>query len=171
VTTKTPTIITQDPMNANRGTVRGRGMLEQSLQRYGAGRAPVADRNGKLIGGNKTAEVAMELGLDVQLIPSDGKTLYVIQRTDLDLDDDPDHRARELAIADNRVGEVSLEWEPEILSALQDDGVDLDGLWFDEELAEVLNTVPNVEFPEYTESVEDDVQYAECPECGHRFPK
>jgi DNA modification methylase len=139
MTTKTPPVtLVQDDHNANRGTVRGRGMLERSLQQYGAGRAPVADRNGKLIGGNKTAEVAMELGLDVQLIPSDGKTLYVIQRTDLDLDDDPDHRARELAIADNRVGEVSLEWEPEILSALQDDGVDLDGLWFDEELAEVF---------------------------------
>jgi len=28
-----------------------------------------------------------------------------------------------------------------------------------------------VEFPEYDESVADSVQYAECPECGHRFPK
>lgn len=32
-------------------------------------------------------------------------------------------------------------------------------------------TPPNVEFPEYTEDVENDVQYCECPECGHRFPK
>jgi len=30
---------------------------------------------------------------------------------------------------------------------------------------------PDVEFPEYTEDVENDVQYCECPSCGHRFPK
>ena len=27
------------------------------------------------------------------------------------------------------------------------------------------------EFPEYDESVENDVEYLECPECGHRWPK
>ena len=32
-------------------------------------------------------------------------------------------------------------------------------------------TPPSVEFKEYDESVEDSVQYCECPSCGHRFPK
>lgn len=29
----------------------------------------------------------------------------------------------------------------------------------------------SVEFPEYDESVEDEVEYIECPNCGHKFPK
>jgi len=31
--------------------------------------------------------------------------------------------------------------------------------------------MPPGEFPEYDESVADDVEMIECPECGHRFPK
>jgi hypothetical protein len=30
---------------------------------------------------------------------------------------------------------------------------------------------PNVEFKEYDESVEDEVEYLECPACGHKWPK
>lgn len=32
-------------------------------------------------------------------------------------------------------------------------------------------TAPDVEFKEYDESVEGEVQYVTCPECGHKFPK
>ena len=40
------------------------------------------------------------------------------------------------------------------------------------ELAEASGIVPPiVEFPEYDESVADEVEYIECPECGHRWPK
>jgi ParB-like chromosome segregation protein Spo0J len=31
--------------------------------------------------------------------------------------------------------------------------------------------VPNIEFPEYTETAADDVIYNECPSCGHRWPR
>lgn len=125
-----------DPNNANKGTVRGRGMLERSLQQYGAGRAPVASADGVILAGNKTVEVARELGIPIREVESDGKTLFVIRRTDLDYDDP---RARELAIADNRVGEVSLEWDAETLQALMDDGIDLGEFWFEDELDELLN--------------------------------
>ena len=30
---------------------------------------------------------------------------------------------------------------------------------------------PKVEFPEYDESVADEVEYHECPECHHKWPK
>lgn len=40
------------------------------------------------------------------------------------------------------------------------------------ELAESAGLIPpDVEFREYDESVADDVEYLECPECGHRWPK
>jgi hypothetical protein len=40
------------------------------------------------------------------------------------------------------------------------------------DLAERENIVaPDVEFPEYDESIVDSVKYHECPECGHRWPQ
>ena len=53
-----------DNHNANKGTARGRGMLEKSLQKYGAGRSILIDKNNKIIAGNKTIEIAGEIGLD-----------------------------------------------------------------------------------------------------------
>ena len=141
--------LTTDSMNANRGTVRGRGMVERSLQQYGAGRSILVDRNGVAIAGNTTLETAQALGIPVQVIESDGRTLYAIQRTDLDLDDP---RARELAIADNRTSEAGLDWNPEVLQAFIDDGLDLEQFWFPYELASVLNQ----EAPDFDPAAEWD---------------
>lgn len=123
--------LTFDKRNANKGTVRGRGMLEASFRNYGAGRAAVVSADGVILAGNKSVEVAQELGIPIQEIESDGKTLYVIRRTDLPYDDP---RATELAIADNRVGQVSLEWDMDMLTSLADDGVDLSIFWFESEM-------------------------------------
>lgn len=38
-------------------------------------------------------------------------------------------------------------------------------------LANLGGAAPDIEFKEYDEGVADDVQYCECPNCGHRFPK
>jgi hypothetical protein len=32
-------------------------------------------------------------------------------------------------------------------------------------------SVSDVEFPEYTEDIENEVKYITCPECGHQWPK
>jgi hypothetical protein len=38
--------------------------------------------------------------------------------------------------------------------------------------AEKMGVLYNdIEFPEYDESVADDVEFCECPNCGHKFPK
>jgi len=159
--------LTPDPRNANRGTQRGASLLETSLRKYGAGRSILADRDGVVIAGNKTLEQAAALGLDIQTVHSDGTKLVVVVRDDLTMDD---AAAKELGIADNRVSEVSLEWEPAVLEELSGE-IDLSAFFFDEELANVLQQAPDVSFPEYDESTADDVQYCECPSCGHRFPK
>lgn len=124
--------ITTDPRNANRGTARGRALLESSLRAYGAGRSVLADKHGVLIAGNKTAEVALDLGLPTRVIETDGRELVVVRRTDLDLSSDP--AAVELGLADNRVGEVSLEWDGEALAGLIADGADAARFWRPEEL-------------------------------------
>jgi hypothetical protein len=47
---------------------------------------------------------------------TDGTKLVAVQRMDLDMA--KRGRAKALAIADNRAGQISLEWDPEVLTAL-----------------------------------------------------
>jgi len=111
-------------------------MVETSLHKYGAGRSILVDKHGQIIAGNKTAEAAGAIDLDgLVVVQSDGTRLVVVQRTDLDLDTDP--AARELALADNRAGELGLEWDAGILAELGTE-IDLSGLWSRDELAELM---------------------------------
>jgi len=127
-----------DSNNANLGTERGRKALAESLKNYGAGRSILVDRKGRVIAGNKTLEQAVAAGhKDVIIIKSDGKKLVAIQRTDLDLAKDP--KAKGLAIADNRVAELDLNWNPEVLQSLVKD-VDLTTFWDADELETLLGT-------------------------------
>ncbi len=131
-----------DPRNANRGTERGNQALEESLQRYGAGRSVLADKNGVIIAGNKTVEKAGELGIeDVVLVPTRGDQLVVVVREDLDLSADPEARA--LAIADNRVGELDLSWD---VPALVESVKNLDALepfFYQEEIDNLVQSAAN----------------------------
>lgn len=158
-----------DDRNANAGTVRGLAMLDDSLREDGAGRGILLDRNNKVIAGNKTLERAVDLGFDeVIIVPTDGKQIVATQRVDVDIES---AKGRRMAIRDNRVGEVDLEWNPDELKSLMDEGVDLSQFFDQDELSAILQTVPDVEFKEYDESVADDVEYCTCPKCGHKFPK
>jgi len=110
--------LTPDPANLNKGTERGRFLLETSVSKLGLGRSVLADKNGTLIAGNKTTEVAGELGMGkVRVIETDGTELIVVQRTDLDMSDPNDPRARQLAFADNQVGAQNLLWDAAALMA------------------------------------------------------
>jgi DNA modification methylase len=123
-----------DEKNANKGTKRGRQLLGDSLEKYGAARSVVVDRNNRVIAGNKTVEAARAAGMkSISVIVTDGSSLVAVQRGDLDLK--RDKKARELAIADNRVGEIDLEWNPEVLASLD---VDLAQFWNENELNVLL---------------------------------
>ncbi len=52
-----------DARNANKDTGRGAKMIEESTSNYGAGRSIVIDKNGVVIGGNKTLKGALAAGL------------------------------------------------------------------------------------------------------------
>lgn len=129
-----------DPQNANKGTKRGRALLEASLRDHGAGRSILADKHGVVIAGNKTLETAEGLGLPVRVVETDGTELVVVQRTDLDLAQDP--AARALAYADNRVGQVDLEWDTEQMRKDLATGVDLQAFWQTSELDSLLAALP-----------------------------
>ena len=64
--------LSSDPHNANRGTDRGRAALERSLRDYGAGRAVLIDKHGRVIAGNKTVEQAKRLNLPLRVVKTDG---------------------------------------------------------------------------------------------------
>lgn len=40
-----------------------------------------------------------------------------------------------------------------------------------DQVAGMEAAVPDIEFKEYDESVENDVKYCTCPSCGHKFPQ
>lgn len=104
-----------DTNNANAHTQRGMGVLEKSLQSYGAGRSILIDKNNRIIAGNATTEVAYSMGLeDVLVVETTGDRLVAVKRVDLSLDDP---KARQLALSDNRVGELNLSWDAEQLVA------------------------------------------------------
>ena len=128
--------LAQDPKNANKGTARGQKMLEASLAQYGAGRGVLVDRRGAIIAGNKTVTRALAKGLGVKVVRTRGDQLVVVQREDLDL---RDPKARALALADNRVAEVDLAWDSEVVHGLQADGVDISRLWTEDELVKFLS--------------------------------
>lgn len=121
-----------DNLNANKGTSRGRGLLESSMQRLGAGRSILLDKNNKIIAGNKTAETAGETGLnEVIVVETTGEQLVAVKRMDLDLDKTP--KARELAVMDNRVSEIDLDWDFPKLKEMQAGGIDLKKCGFNDD--------------------------------------
>jgi DNA modification methylase len=136
----------QDDKNLNSGTFRGKQVLSRSIRELGAGRSVLIDRNGKLIAGNKTAEAAADIGMDdVIVVESDGTKLVVVKRTDLDLDTDA--KAKELALADNRAGQLGLEWNPDALKDLSSE-IDMFPYFNGEELKELTVEAGKVVTPE-----------------------
>jgi hypothetical protein len=127
-----------DAKNANKGTKRCRELLGKSLAKYGAARSVVVDRNNRVIAGNKTVEAARSAGVkSISVIETDGSSLVAVQR---DLDLKRDKKARELAIADNRVAEIDPEWNPEVLVSLD---IDLKQFWNENELNVLLKDFRN----------------------------
>ena len=161
-----------DKANANVGTQQGRRVLDHSISKLGLGRSILVDKHGNVISGNKAQEVALDLGLeDAIVVKTRGDKMVVVQREDLDLYEGD--TARQLAYADNRAGEMGLDWNIEQIVADLDAGLDLDGIFAEDELSDLLEglSIDGVEFKEYDESVADEVEFNVCPECGHKWPK
>jgi DNA modification methylase len=83
------------------------------------------------------------------VIETDGETLVAVQRQDVELNS---KKGRELAIADNRVGEVGLEWNPDVLPALK---IDFNRFWNPSELREILGEIePKAPAPKLDKAAE-----------------
>ena len=110
-----------DSANANLHTQRGQGMLERSLRTRGFFR-PIAAAgkntpNPIVEAGNLTLESAVNAGfVEAIFIHSDGSRPIIHVREDLT----PESvEANQLAVEDNRIAEVSLDWSPGVLEQIQ----------------------------------------------------
>lgn len=114
--------LVQDNKNFNKGTERGNKMLMKSLQEFGAGRSVLVDKDYRIIGGNKTVNACILAGIcDIKVVDSDGSKLVAVKRTDLDLDS---REGRGLAVADNAVGKLNLDWDNDaILEVAKEFGI------------------------------------------------
>ena len=173
VTARKVSDLIPDDRNANQGTERGNFMLTQSLEKFGAGRSILLDKHGRVIAGNKTHAKFGELGLeDVIVVQTDGKQLVAVQRTDIELDSPA---GRELALADNRVGEVNLSWDTETLAELGED-IDLTPWFTADEIegwGEEDGGYSEDEPESSTQEIDADLYEfdCQCPKCGFQFTK
>ena len=125
----------QDDKNFNKGTERGRELIDKSLREFGAGRSLLIDKNNRIIAGNKTHENAEAVGLDdVIIVETDGTKLVAVKRTDIDLDS---KKGREMALADNATVKVDLEWDMDTLKEASD-GLGIDMSEWDVEMVDEI---------------------------------
>lgn len=109
----------QDDKNMNKHNEYGMTLLEKSISEYGLGRSILVDKNNKIIAGNGVTETAGNLGLeDIIIVPTDGKKLVVVKREDIDLNS---KEGRSLALADNAVANVNLEWDEVNVKEISDE--------------------------------------------------
>jgi DNA modification methylase len=152
-----------DSNNANLGTERGMEMLEASIGELGFGRSILLDKNLNIIAGNKSSEVALRQGIeDVLLVESDGSQVIAVVRTDLDLKTDP--KAKKIAIADNRVAEINLNWDKDVVLELAEE-VSLADFFSTDELS-LLDDEPDLSGEEVEEDEEAIAELQEQAESG-----
>ena len=165
----------QDPFNANEGTERGHRIIEYSIRQHGAGRSGLAANDGTLIAGNQTFQKMAELGFKIKPVHTTGDEWVVVIRDDIEPGSED---AKLLALEDNRASEVGLLYSAQRLAAIAET-LDISHLFYSDELAkklsqaasELIEQAPDIEFKEYTEEVENEVEWHECPSCGHKWPK
>ena len=110
-----------DKKNLNIGKKKGQKLLNKSFKKYGAGRSILLDKNSQIIAGNKSWEAAKQAGIEnVVVVPSDGKTLIAVQRTDIDINTP---EGRDLALADNAVAYFNLKWDKDQLNEFKESGL------------------------------------------------
>lgn len=99
-----------------------------------------AAADGEIIDGSARLETgATVFGDDVLVVEHDGTKPIIMVRTDIESGDSP--QAREIAYAANRIAQIDLDFDAEVILADLQAGVDLSALWFQDELDELLDSL------------------------------
>lgn len=105
-----------DDRNANAGSDAGNELLGKSIDESGVGRGVLIANDGTLIAGNHVTRKLIEKGItDIIIVPTDGKTLVVTQRTDIEPGTKEFHA---LAIGDNAVAKLNINFDAVVLEEL-----------------------------------------------------
>lgn len=138
--------IKKDKRNYRKHSEVNQEMIKKSLLENGAGRSILLDNEDEIIAGNETFSQAEKLGIPIQIIETDGKTLIAIKRTDLATKDDA---RKQLAIIDNLASDRS-EFDFELLNEdfeinfLEDIGFESFELGFESEVEETIDLSDNI---------------------------
>ena len=125
-------------VNANKHSERGMRMLSQSIEKNGVIGAMTVAANGETFDGSATWETCVQtFGEEVEpiIVRSDGSRPVIHIREDLATADDP--RAVELGIAANRVAEVNLSYDLDVLNEIGGE-IDLSSMFYPQELESLL---------------------------------
>jgi len=118
--------------NANKHTERGLKMLNQSIKDNGwIGGISVAADGQCFDGSARLDAIYDQFGEDVEpiIVDADGTRPIIVRRTDIPNADDP--KAKLLAVTANRVAQIDLDFDYDILRSLEDE-IDLSP-YFDED--------------------------------------
>ena len=162
-------------VNANKHSQRGEGMLEQSLSSVGWFGAVSVTADGEAFDGSLRLEkIATAFdGVNPIVIDSDGTRPIIVRRTDIESANSD--IARKASVLANRVAEVSLSWDTEVLEQWNDEGsIEVDAMWFPEEVQGWDSEVPDFEpVGEDEQGRLDQIEPKElnctCPNCGHEY--
>lgn len=150
-----PLAIRPQAQNSNQHTERGMSSLERSIDEDGWIDAITVAADDESISGSARVEVGGAKGWDFAhaaplviqapkdrpiVIETDGSQPLINRRVDIPNASDP--RAQRLGVAANRVSFLNFREDPGVLANIVDSGVDLSGLYRDDELAERFRTVP-----------------------------
>ena len=154
-----------DPKNRRKHTPRNVGLIVDALHKVGAARSIVIDEKNEVLAGNATLEAAAEAGLTkVKVVEADGTEVVAVRRTGLS-----DDQKRDLALYDNRTAELA-EWNVDQLIKDVNDGIDLSGLFGENELAQLLTTVDDPISPEAFPEIDENLPTEHhCPKCGYEW--
>jgi len=154
-----------DPQNRRKHNPRNVGMVEDALHKVGAARSIVIDEDGVILAGNATIEAAAQAGIErVQVVDADGETIIAVRRSGLSAD-----QKRDLGLFDNRSAELA-EWDVDQIVADLDAGLDFGGLFYENELNEIIQRVPDFMPVGADEQPRlDERSPITCPHCGEEF--
>lgn len=135
--------------NPRKRTPLSAGVIQRSLEQFGACRSIVIDENGVVMAGNGTLEEAGQLGIEkVIVVETTGNELVAVKRTNLTKE-----QWDKYLIADNTASDFST-WDADVLAEIAEQ-VDLDGFFPTDKLDEVLAELAK-QSPGFADKEEDE---------------
>ncbi len=98
--------------NLNKGTDKGRDMVQRSIEKFGMRDAVVIDKNGEIISGNHRKKAATKRGITKErIIEASSDEVIAIQYKDVDLSTP---EGKELALALNQTAKFNINIDEEV---------------------------------------------------------